>query len=62
MILDPFAGSGTTGVACVHTGRRFLGVEIDPAYCAIARRRIGEALGVGGLFDPKRMESADLFA
>ena len=43
-ILDPFMGSGTTGVACVQTGRKFIGVEIDPDYYAIARTRIKEAL------------------
>jgi len=42
-ILDPYMGSGTTGVACVQTGRRFLGIEIDPAYFAIAEKRIAEA-------------------
>lgn len=42
-VLDPFAGSGTTGVACVQTGRNFIGFEIDPHYCEIARKRIGEA-------------------
>jgi site-specific DNA-methyltransferase (adenine-specific)/modification methylase len=42
-ILDPFMGSGTTGVACVQTGRRFVGVEIDPGYYAIAERRIAAA-------------------
>jgi len=42
-ILDPFMGSGTTGVACVQTGRNFIGIEIDPTYFAIAERRIKEA-------------------
>jgi len=42
-ILDPFMGSGTTGVACVQTGRNFIGIEIDPTYFAIAERRIREA-------------------
>lgn len=42
-VLDPFMGSGTTGVACVQTGRSFIGVEIDPTYFAIAERRIAEA-------------------
>ena len=42
-ILDPFMGSGTTGVACVQTGRNFIGIEIDPTYYAIAERRIKEA-------------------
>ena len=39
-ILDPFLGSGTTGVACVKTNRRFIGVEIDERYCEIAAKRI----------------------
>lgn len=43
LILDPFMGSGTTGVACVNMGRRFIGVEIDPAFFDIACRRISEA-------------------
>lgn len=43
-ILDPFAGSGTTGVACVQTGRNFIGIEIDESYYNIAKRRIDEAL------------------
>ncbi len=43
LILDPFMGSGTTGVACVQTGRRFIGIEFDPNYYAIAEKRIKEA-------------------
>ena len=43
IVLDSFMGSGTTGVACVRTGRRFIGIEIDPGYFAIAQRRIAEA-------------------
>ncbi len=43
LILDPFCGSGTTGVACVQTGRRFIGIEIDPSYADIARARIAKA-------------------
>lgn len=39
-IIDPFAGSGTTGVACVKTERRFIGIELSEKYCAIAKRRI----------------------
>lgn len=39
-ILDPFMGSGTTGVACVKTGRKFIGVEIDEDYFQIAVQRI----------------------
>lgn len=39
-ILDPFMGTGTTGVACVNTGRRFIGMEIDQNYFEIAVNRI----------------------
>ena len=42
-VLDPFTGSGTTGVACVNTGRRFIGIELDPQYFQIAENRIQEA-------------------
>jgi site-specific DNA-methyltransferase (adenine-specific) len=42
-ILDICAGSGTTGVACMQLGRRFIGVEIDPGYFEIARKRIEQA-------------------
>ena len=39
-ILDPFMGSGTTGVACLRTGRKFIGIEIDEHYFNVARKRI----------------------
>ena len=42
-ILDPFMGSGTTGVACVQTGRNFIGIEIDEEYFKIAEKRIKDA-------------------
>jgi DNA modification methylase len=42
-IFDPFMGSGTTGVACMMTGRNFIGCEIDPGYFQIAQRRIAIA-------------------
>ena len=42
-ILDPFMGSGTTGVACVQTGRRFIGIEISEQYFNIAVERIRKA-------------------
>jgi len=42
IVLDPFIGSGTTAVACLKTGRRFIGIEIDANYCEIARKRISE--------------------
>jgi site-specific DNA-methyltransferase (adenine-specific) len=43
LILDPFMGSGTTGVACVQTGRKFIGIEISKDYCDIAVKRIRDA-------------------
>jgi DNA modification methylase len=43
IVLDPFAGSGTTAVACIKTGRKFIGVEIEETYCEIAAKRIEEA-------------------
>jgi len=50
-ILDPFMGSGTTGVACANLGRRFIGIEIEPKYYDIARKRISDAYAQGRLFD-----------
>lgn len=43
-VLDPFMGSGTTGVACAQLGRRFIGIEIEPKYFDIACRRIADEL------------------
>jgi DNA modification methylase len=42
-VIDPFMGSGTTGVACVQTGRNFIGIEIEERYFEIAEKRIKEA-------------------
>ena len=42
-VLDPFMGSGSTGVACMRTGRNFKGIEINPVYVTQAQRRIAEA-------------------
>ncbi len=44
-VLDPFMGSGSTGVACVNTGCSFIGMELDPGYFETAKRRIDEAEG-----------------
>jgi site-specific DNA-methyltransferase (adenine-specific) len=49
-ILDPFMGSGTTGVAAVKLGRKFVGIEIEPKYFDIACRRIDDALRAPDLF------------
>jgi site-specific DNA-methyltransferase (adenine-specific) len=49
-ILDPFMGSGTTGVAAVQMGRDFIGIEREPKYFEIALRRIEDAQRQGDLF------------
>ena len=43
IVLDPFAGSGTTGLVAIREGRRFLGIELSPEYADMARRRIGQS-------------------
>tara|TARA_R110000868_G_scaffold130146_1_gene339723 strand:- start:553 stop:1230 length:678 start_codon:yes stop_codon:yes gene_type:complete len=53
-ILDPFMGSGTTGVACIRTGRRFIGIEIEPRYFEIAKERIQRELAQPFLIEPKQ--------
>lgn len=42
-VFDPYMGSGSTGVACVRTNRRFIGVELDETYYGIAKQRIAAA-------------------
>lgn len=49
-VVDPYMGSGTTGVACAKLGRRFIGCEIEPKYFDIACRRIADAMKQGDLF------------
>lgn len=44
VILDPFMGSGSTGVACVNTNRKFIGIELEESYFNIAKERIKESL------------------
>ena len=62
VVLDPFMGSGTTGVAAMKLGRRFIGVEIDEKYFAIAAKRIAEAGEEPPLFKAAReAEQATLF-
>jgi len=60
-VLDNCFGSGTTGVACVNTNRRFIGIERDDKYFEIARKRIEAAQQTpaqAGFFSPKEMEAA----
>jgi site-specific DNA-methyltransferase (adenine-specific) len=44
LVLDPFIGSGTTAVVAKRMGRRFIGFEINPDYCKLARRRVEETV------------------
>lgn len=52
-VLDPFMGSGSTGVACLELGRKFIGIEMNEEYYAIAVRRIEAAAKVVSLVTPK---------
>ena len=51
IVLDPFMGSGTTGVACANLGRKFIGIEIERKYFDIACERIEAAYAQGRLFE-----------
>jgi site-specific DNA-methyltransferase (adenine-specific) len=51
LILDPFLGSGTTGIAAKNLDRKFIGIELDPEYFAIAQERIANAQPETGLFN-----------
>ena len=63
-ILDPFMGSGTTGVACVKLGRKFIGIEIDAKYFDIACKRIRDAYAQPDMFveqsKPEQPKQLDL--
>lgn len=61
-ILDPFTGSGTTGVACIRTGRRFIGIEISRDYCDIAVKRMERELSQPKLpgMEPERITQMSL--
>ncbi len=63
-ILDPFMGSGTTGVACVNLGRSFISIELDPGYFDIAVKRITDAHKQADFFvdkpAPVKMEQQQL--
>lgn len=62
IILDPFMGSGTTGVACAKMGRKFIGIEIEERYFDIACKRIEEAYKQPDFFveRPKPAEQSDI--
>jgi DNA modification methylase len=52
LVFDPFSGSGTTAIACWHTGRRFVCVERDIQYHALSVERLSNAQQQGNLFEP----------
>lgn len=60
IILDPFMGSGTTGVAAVKLGRKFIGIEIESEYFDIACRRIDEALKQPDMFIERPLPAEQL--
>lgn len=62
-ILDPFMGSGTTGVACAKLGRKFIGIELDETYFNIACERIQKAYDQPDLFiePPKKLTQESMF-
>jgi DNA modification methylase len=59
-ILDPFMGSGTTGVAAVQMGRKFIGIEREPKYFEIACKRIEDAQRVSDMFGFNGTNDKDL--
>ena len=51
LVLDPFNGSGTTGLCCVHNGRNYIGIELNPEYAKMSVDRLDEATAQASLFD-----------
>jgi DNA modification methylase len=62
VVVDPFLGSGTTGVACAKLGRTFIGIELDERYFQIACKRIQKAYDQPDLFvePPKKSTQEEL--
>lgn len=60
LVLDPFMGSGTTGVACAMSGRQFIGIELTPDHFDIACKRIEDAQRMGDMFGFNGTSAADL--
>ncbi len=60
LVVDPFMGSGSTGVACVRTGRRFMGIEREPEFFRLARERIARATEAGPL--TRRLQEPRIFS
>jgi site-specific DNA-methyltransferase (adenine-specific) len=60
IVLDPFMGSGTTGVSAVRSGRQFIGIEQDAQWFDIACRRIEQAQAQGKLFEPEQVKPTQM--
>ena len=61
LVCDPFMGSGTTGIACIRLGRKFVGIEINEYYYEIAKERLTKTLAQPDFFvesftKPKQMK------
>jgi len=54
-VLDPFSGSGTTGIVALTNGRNYIGIEINPAYAALSEQRITDEVGLLGTVTVKEM-------
>jgi hypothetical protein len=61
LVVDPFMGSGTTGVACVRAGRRFVGIEVDEGYFDIACQRVRDAYQQADMFTPPAPAAAPTY-
>lgn len=61
LVLDPFNGSGTTGVACWRTGRRYLGIEIAGEYVELSRQRLASEMLQPALLPPDQQESESAY-
>ena len=59
IVLDPFCGSGTTGVACILQNRRFIGIDLSQKYCDLSRQRF-ESLNVVRIYKTKRKYIPDI--
>ena len=60
IVLDPFMGSGTTAKACYELNRRFIGFELDPEYCEIARKRLKQKV-ITGFFGTQANSTSSSF-
>lgn len=58
-VLDPFFGSGTVGLVARRLGRQFVGIELNPKYCAMAKHRIERETGLLGPVEIVRHHSGD---